>query len=66
MISKELFETITDEVMDLYEKTREENLSFDEFYKDMEKIRKKHNIPEGEMAHYLEFMNARLRGDLDA
>lgn len=66
MISEELFETLTDEVMDLHEKTRAENLSFEEFYKDMEKIRKKHNISEGDMAHYLEFMNTHLRGDLDA
>lgn len=66
MISKEVFEILTDEVMDLHEKTRAENLSFEEFYKDMEKIRKKHNISEREMAHYLEFMNTHLRGDLDA
>lgn len=66
MMLKELFETLTDEVMDLYEKTRAENLSFDEFYKEIEEIRNKHNISEGEMAHYLDFLNAHSRGDLDA
>ena len=66
MISEELFEVLTEEVIDLHEKTRVENLSFDDFYKEMEKIRNKHNISEFEMAHYIEFLNLSLKGDLDA
>lgn len=66
MISKEVLEVLTDEVFDLYEKTRAEKLSYDEFHKEIEEIRNKHNISEGEMAHYLEFLNARLKGDFDA
>ncbi len=66
MISKEVFEVLTEEVLDLYEKTRAEKLSFNEFYKEMEKLRKKHNISKGEMADYIGFMNAHFTGDLDA
>ena len=66
MISKELFEVLTEEVIDLHEKTRVENLSFDDFYKEMEKIRNKHNISEFEMAYYIEFLNDHFRGGLDA
>lgn len=66
MISKEIFEVLTDEVLDLYEKTRAENLSYDKFCEEMEKIRNKHNISKGEMADYIGFMNAHFTGDLDA
>ena len=65
-MSKELFETLTDEVIVLYEKTRAENLNYDAFYKELEEIRNKHNISKGEMADYLGFMNAYMMGDLNA
>lgn len=66
MISKEVFEILTEEVITLFERTRAEHLGYEEFHKEIEEIRNKHNISEGEMAHYLEFLNARLKGDLDA
>lgn len=66
MISKEVFEVLTDEVFDLYEKTRAEKLSYDKFCEEMEKIRNKYNISKLEMADYLRFINAHMRGDLDA
>lgn len=66
MISKELFVTLTDQVLDLYEKVIVENLSYDKFCEEMEKIRNKHNISKLEMADYLRFINAHMRGDLDA